>query len=82
MKTPNLDKERSEKSLSLPDFLESYNENLPSEFPRASLPFLKEFKKTYPSLFKDEKGEKIWSLDQHRKKFMDWRPQRIKSLPR
>ena len=38
-----------------------------------------EFKKTYPTLFK---GEDMWSLDRHRKKFMDWRPQRTKSLPR
>jgi hypothetical protein len=82
MKTPDLDKERSEKELSLPDFLKSYNKDLPSGFPHASLPFLKEFKKTFPALFKSkEKGEEMWSLDRHRKKFMDWRPQRIKSLP-
>jgi hypothetical protein len=77
MKTPDLDKERSEKRLSLDDFLKSYNENLPSEFPRASVPFLREFRKTYPALFN---GEDAWSLDQHRKKFMDWRPQRTRSL--
>jgi len=78
MKTPDFDKERSEKSLSLLDFLESYNENLPSGFPNASLPFLKEFKKTYPKLFKDDN---LWTLVQHRKKFMDWPPQRKKCLP-
>lgn len=78
MKTPDLDKERSERKLSLTDFLESYNENLPSEFPRASLSSLREFKKTYPGLFKS--GDDLWSLDQHRKKFMDWLPQHVKSL--
>lgn len=77
MRTPDLDKERSEKKLSLTDFLKSYNEDLPSGFPRASLPFLREFRKTHPRLFKDAT---TWSLDQHRKKFMDWIPQRVKSL--
>ena len=78
MKTHDPDKERSEEKLSLADFLKSYNENLPSKFPNASLPFLKEFQKTYPRLFKDDN---LWSLIEHRKKFMDWRPQRTKSLP-
>ena len=77
MKALDLDKERCERDLSLTDFLKYYNENLPSEFPRASLPFLREFRKTYPGLFK---SEGTWSLDRHRKKFMDWRPQRTKSL--
>jgi len=75
MKTPDLDKERSEERLSIREFLKYYNEDLPSAFPRASIPFLTEFKKTYPALFKNEDS---WSLDQHRKKFMDWRPQRTK----
>jgi len=74
MKTPDLHKEKSEKKLSLNDFLESYNENLPSQFPRASVLFLKEFGKTHPGLFKEDES---WSLDQHRKKFMDWLPQHI-----
>jgi len=78
MKAPDLDRERSEKKLSITDFLKYYNEDLPTAFPNASLPFLEEFKKTYPGLFK---GQNTWSLDQHRKKFMDWHPQRTKSLP-
>jgi len=78
MKAPDLDKERSEKKLSLADFLKYYNEDLPTAFPRASTPFLREFKKAYPGLFN---GEDTWSLDQHRKKFMDWNPQRTKALP-
>ena len=72
-------KERGERKLSSTDFVTSYNKNLPSRFPRASQPFLREFKKAYPALFKDDSA---WSLDQHRKKFMDWLPQHIKSLSR
>lgn len=75
MKIPDPDRERSERELSLADFLKSYNENLPSGFPRASTAFLKEFMKTYPSLFKRSEA---WTLDKHRKKFMDWGPQRTK----
>jgi len=76
MKAPDLDKERSERKLSLPEFLKTYNESLPAGFPPASLPFLREFKKTYSGLFS---GEDAWSLDRHRKKFMDWRPQRTQN---
>jgi len=75
MKTPDLDRERSERKLSLTDFLKSYNKDLPDGFPPASLPVLREFRKTYSGLFK---GENTWSLDKHRKKFMDWRPQRTR----
>lgn len=77
MKAPDPNKERSERKLTPIDFLKFYNENLPKEFPRASLPLLMEFKETYPGLFK---GENTWSLDQHRKKLMDWLPQHVKSL--
>lgn len=77
MKTPDLEKERSEQRLSLSEFMESYNGNLPSSFPRASLPALRAFKKAFPALFKDK--DDTWSLEQHRKKFMDWLPQFEKS---
>jgi hypothetical protein len=69
MKLPDVDRLRSEKSLSFSDFMKSYNENLPLEFPHATLALLREFKKKNAVLFK-EGGE--WSLDQHRKKVMDW----------
>ncbi|MEK7135801.1 MAG: hypothetical protein AAB831_01420 [Patescibacteria group bacterium] len=49
--------------------MKSYNEDLPSQFPRASLPLLREFRKTHTTLFN---GNDSWSLDQHRKKVMDW----------
>ena len=77
MKTIDHIKERSERRLSSSDFIGYYNEDLPARFPRASQEFLKEFKKTYPGLFKNGN---TWSLDQHRKKFMDWLPQYIRSL--
>ncbi len=69
MRLPDLDRARSEKPLSFSDFLKSYNENLPLEFPRASLALLREFKKVNAPLFKNDGP---WSLDQHRKKVMDW----------
>ncbi len=77
MKSPDLDKARSEQKLSLKDFLAAYNQNLPDAFPRASLRYLNAFNETYPSLFK-EVG--VWTLDIHRKRFMDWLPQHLKSL--
>ena len=77
MKNPDPEREQSERKRSLNDFLKSYNENLPQEFPLASLPLLREFRKTYPTLFKDTDE---WTLDQHRKKFMDWLRQHVRSL--
>lgn len=76
MKAPDIDKERSERKIPLEDFLKTYNKGLPKGFPRASHTSLEEYRKSYPSQFKDG----LWSLDLHRKKFMDWLPQYIKSL--
>lgn len=69
MKLPDLDRLRSEQSLSFGDFLKAYNQDLPLQFPRASDALLREFRKTNGALFKDNRS---WSLDQHRKKVMDW----------
>ncbi len=77
MKTPDLDRARSEKPLSREEFLTFYNSDLPPAFPRATVPFLNEFRKRYPGLFR---GTSTWSLGLHRKKFMDWLPQYLKSL--
>jgi len=76
MKGPDLDRIRSEKSLSRKEFLASYNEDLPKEFPHASDPILKEFSKRYPELFKN--GD-LWSLDVHRKRLMDWLPAYVRA---
>ncbi len=75
MRLPDLDRIRSEKLLSLPEFLKSYNGNLPAEFPRASLPLLREFRKVHENLFKRNNS---WSLDQHRKVVMNWLPAHCK----
>jgi hypothetical protein len=75
MKGPDVDKERSEKKLSLDEFKKCYNENLPAQFPQASVSFLREFQRLYPSLFKEVN---VWTFAQHRKKFMDWLPNRLK----
>lgn len=63
----------SEKRTPLADFLKSYNKNLPAGFPKASLSLLKKFKETHPAFFKH--GD-LWSLDEHRKKIIDWLPPR------
>jgi len=77
MRAPDPHREQSERKLSVNDFLKFYNRNLPPRFPRASLSYLKEFRRTHSGLFKYENS---WSLDQHRKKFMDWTPQRTKNI--
>ena len=74
MRVPDLEKERSEKPLSMEEFLVAYNTDLPETFPRVSRQLLIEFKETYSSLFKDQKH---WTLGQHRKRIMDWLSQRI-----
>jgi len=72
MKTRDFDRERSELLVSLPDFLKSYNKTIPAGFPRASTALLKKFKDSHATLFKH--GD-LWSLDEHRKKIIDWLPQ-------
>lgn len=61
--------EISQTKTSLLEFLRSYNKNIPESFPRVSVPILKKFKAMHPTLFKD--GD-TWSVDQHRKKLIDW----------
>lgn len=77
MKARDLDRERSEKKLTIAEFLKTYNQGLPSGFPKASLSLLEEYRVRYKGLFK---GHGMWSLDLHRKKFMDWLPMHLKSL--
>lgn len=72
----NLDanKERSERELTSVEFLSEYNAHLPSEFPRATAALMTAFREGHPSMFKKVD---IWTLDQHRKKLMDWLPQHL-----
>ncbi len=79
-KPVDIDKERSEEKLSLQDFLIFYNKNIPAEFPRASEQHLMDFKKNHQSLFKEK--EDVWTLGNHRKKFMDWLSSHIRELDR
>ena len=44
---------------------------MPATFPRATLSLLNSFRETHTTIFKH--GD-LWSLDQHRKKLMDWIP--------
>lgn len=55
--------------ISLEVFLESYNKNIPADFPHASIAILKKFQGVYPALFKH--GD-TWSIAQHRKRVIDW----------
>jgi hypothetical protein len=57
--------------LTLSEFLTSFNKNMPENFPKASTALLKKFKEEHAAFFR--KGD-TWSLDQHRKKVMDWLP--------
>lgn len=61
--------ELSQMQMPLSAFLESYNKNIPTAFPCASVATLKKFQVMHPALFKN--GD-MWSIAQHRKKLMDW----------
>ena len=76
MRTPDLDRERSEKRITQAEFLAAYNDGLPTAFPRATKTLLEAYKQHYPTQFK---RDGLWSLDLHRKKFMDWLPLYLKS---
>jgi len=76
MKRHDVDRERSERKHSQAEFLTLYNEGLPGDFPRATSALLVVYQDQYPGQFRDG----FWSLDLHRKKFMDWLPGYLKSL--
>jgi len=59
------------------EFLESYNKNMPKAFPQVTAALLKKFKEEHSALFTH--GE-LWSLDQHRKKIMDWLPRNVDTV--
>ena len=64
----------SEIRVTASDFLASYNQNMPEGFPRVSAALMKKFKEEHPLLFK---RDDLWSLDQHRKKLIDWLPRNV-----
>ncbi len=69
MKRNKAELEISQTQITLPEFVESYNQNIPVDFPRASVANLEKFQGTHPTLFKN--GD-MWSIDQHRKRVIDW----------
>lgn len=66
-----------EQLITLGDFMKSYNEHMPASYPRASVQLLNQFRDAHAALFKH--GDK-WSLDQHRKKLMDWLPRKVNNV--
>ncbi len=50
-------------------FVDLYNKTIPEGFPRASIKLLNHFQFEHSTLFKNKSN---WSIDKHRKKFMDW----------
>ena len=56
------------------EFLESYNKNMPEGYPLVSLAILEKFKQTHLKLFN---ADGAWTLDQHRKRMIEWLPQNI-----
>ncbi|MFQ5753737.1 MAG: hypothetical protein ACE5HI_17245 [bacterium] len=63
------DLEVNRETMPLASFMESYNKSAPESLPRASVETLKQFHESNPSLFKSKNS---WSIDKHRKRFMDW----------
>lgn len=57
--------------ISVSEFMESYNKNMPAGWPLVTPTLLQKFKEAHTALFTH--GD-LWSLDQHRKKMMDWLP--------
>jgi len=60
--------------ITMAEFLVSFNKNMPSSFPKVTEAQLIKFKESHASFFK---GKDKWSLDQHRKKVIDWLPQNV-----
>ncbi|MFC1594953.1 hypothetical protein ACFL3E_00815 [Patescibacteria group bacterium] len=69
MKYKNDELEKNLLSTSSAVFMENYNKTIPKSFPKATSEVLKQFQIDCPNLFKKKD---IWSIDKHRKRFMDW----------
>ena len=77
MKKYGVELQESRLEIPLVDFLESFNKNMPADFPRASVVLLKKFKEAHATLFKN--GD-LWSLERHRKRLIDWLSQQTEAL--
>lgn len=60
-----------EDQITLKEFLISFNKNMPATFLQVTEADLLKFKSAHETLFKHGNS---WSLDQHRKKIIDWLP--------
>jgi len=69
MKRVDKERELNEARTSLVNFATAYNRMLAPGFPHASPKALTAFRASYPLLFKNDDS---WSIDKHRKRFMDW----------
>lgn len=69
MKKRDIQRELNEKNTTIEVFMEAYNKSVPEGFPVSSITLLQKFKQERQTLFKN--GDK-WSIDRHRKHFMDW----------
>lgn len=68
MKSVNKELEANQAYVSQASFSKTYNKLIPDWYPQATESKLNEFRSTYPLLFKEDG----WSIDKHRKRFMDW----------
>ena len=69
VKKRDIQKELNEAGTTLAVFMDSYNKSIPTGFPVSPARLLQKFKEERPALFKN--GDE-WSIDRHRKHFMDW----------
>ena len=61
--------ELNETPVTLAVFLESFNQNIPTDFSRATVRTLKKFQEAHLAFFKHKDA---WSIARHRKKLIDW----------
>ena len=69
MRRRNIEQEQNRVGVSNSVFVDLYNRTIPQGFPRATEEMLVKFEISHPLLFK-KTG--MWSIDKHRKRFMDW----------
>ena len=62
---------KEDPQITIAEFMKSYNSNLPERFSKMTVELLQKFKATHMSFFKN--GD-LWSLEQHRKRILDWMP--------
>ena len=69
MRTKNKDWEANQAMTTMASFMANYNKNAPECFPKATVEYVRKFQAAHASLFKNADE---WTIDKHRKKFMDW----------